>query len=185
MIDKRYVESFFKETTENFLFLEKQYNYKKLEEYIKSPNDIRDATALSRYVGSRVGIRISWYFANSSISISFIGLEKPEVFPESVSFYPLVRSNVPKAINLYTLAEMVGTLDDPDFLLQDIEKSRQRNKRTKIIETNMRGVMAGLAQATQTYATAILKGDTSIFSKVMNYELAKQKRLYPDLFIPD
>ncbi len=51
------------------------------------------------------------------------------------------------------------------------------------IETQRQEIVAGLARATQTYATDILQGDTSIFSEVMDYHLEKEKRLYPSMYI--
>lgn len=179
-----WVETFFAETRESFLFLEHQYSYKRLEGHIDHPDDERDALALSEYVGSQVGVRISWGFANVSMDVAFIQLFQSEIFPEESSFFPLTRPNVSNAISLYSLAERLGTSHDPDFVLKDIDKPRQRYKRAQLIRSNMHEIVAGLARATQTYATPILKGDTSIFPEVMDYYLAKQKRLYPNLFIP-
>jgi phosphoribosylaminoimidazole (AIR) synthetase len=79
---------------------------------------------------------------------------------------------------------MFGKRNDPLFLLKYVKNTRQRNKQATFIETHPHEIIVGLAQATQIYALAILKGDTSIFPTVMEYELAKQKRLHPDLFIP-
>lgn len=175
---------FFTETREAFQFLEHQYDYQQLEGFVRGASDGRDATVVNRYVGSRIGIEISWYFAGSNIGVAFVELQQPNVFQEDRSFYPLARPNVPKAISLYSLAEMLNKHDDPDFLLKNTQNTRQRNRRAKFIDTNLHAILVGLAHATQTYATDILKGDTTIFSKVMDYELAKQKRLDPNLFIP-
>ena len=82
---------------------------------------------------------------------------------------------------------MVGssTSQNPDFLLKDLERSLPWKEteqlwkdNLKTIQENMREVLNGLAHATQTYASGILEGDTSVFSTVTDYYVAKQKRLY-------
>lgn len=169
-----WAEEFFAETTEAFSFLEQQYSYQRQEGFIEAPEDGRDATALIRYLSSHVGVQISWYFAGSTINVSFIELLQPGVFPNFWAFF----GNYPhaaKAVSLYTLAGMLGHLDDPDFLLQDLGNTRKRNKHAKLIETRMPDILAGLARATQTYASDILKGDTSIFPQVMAYYTAQKK----------
>ena len=54
----------------------------------------------------------------------------------------------------------------------------------RTIESQMPEVLAGLARATQTDATAILQGDTSIFPEGMKFFLAKHKRLHPSMNLP-
>jgi hypothetical protein len=182
MIEKS--KMFSGEVQEVFQFLELDYGYHYLEELVRDAKDWRETTTVSRYVGANVGIEISWYFAGSSIGVAFVELQQPYIFQEDRSFYPLTRPNVPKAISLYTLAEMLGKRNEADFLLKDTQNTRQRNKREKIIEKSLHEVIVGLARATKICAIDILKGDTSIFSAVMEYELAEQKRRNPNLFIP-
>lgn len=139
----------------------------------------RDVNAKVQYLGPRVGITISWYVADAGIIVSFAEVLESGVFPAkqaSFGHYP----DRAKAINLEVLAEMLDHGDDPDFLLGKLSGSRRRNKRAKLIETNMHDILAGLARATQTYAIDILKGDTSIFPEVMNYYTEKQIKLYGD-----
>lgn len=169
------VVDFFATATEAFHFLEQQYGYQRQDGFVEEE---RDATARLRYLGSRVGVEISWYFANSAIGVSFIELLQPGMLPDfwaAFGNYP----GAAKAISLYTLVEMQGHLEDPDFLLQ-YNGSRKRNKRAKLIEMRMPDILAGLARATQTYAADILEGDISIFPQVMAYYAAQLKGRYPN-----
>ena len=176
-MNEQQIESFFVEVGEIFQFLELDYNYQRLDEYIKHPNDWRDIVAQSRYVSTSVGVEVWWYLADAAIGVAFVELQQPGVFPASVSFYPQLNSLVPKAINLSTLAEMQGVLNDPDFLLSDVDNTRKYKKRVKLIENNRRDIVVGLARAVQRYAHAILKGDITMFPEVMNYYQAKHKQL--------
>jgi hypothetical protein len=177
-------ELFFSEATEAFQFLEHQYGYQRQEGQIKSPDDIRDTAALLSYVGTRVGVQISWYFADAFIGVAFVELQQPGVFPQNYSFYPVKQENLMKAIDLYTLSEIYGVQQNQDFLLQDTDNPRKYKKHAKLIQTNRKGIIAGLARATQIYAAAILQGDTFLFPDVMHYYIAKHKQLHPDAYIP-
>ena len=76
------------------------------------------------------------------------------------------------------LADYLDQRDDTYFILgKDIEGFRYIKKREKIIRENMPGVLQGLACATKNIAEDILKGDSSIFTEVMNYyeELLKKQ----------
>ncbi len=179
------IETFFAETTKAFHFLEAQYGYQQLEREIKHPEEPRDISAQVKYVSARIGVGIGWGVANGFIGVSFVELLQPHVFPSSTSSFPFRdRPNTAKAIGLYNLADMLNHIDDPDFLLKGIDDFRTHNRRMKTIETSMPEVLAGLAHATQTYAISILQGDTSIFSQVMKFTLAKQKKLYPGMLLP-
>jgi hypothetical protein len=93
---------------------------------------------------------------------------------QSVDRFPLSAWSVYRFISIYDLAEVLGVQNEPDFLLKDVENFRKHKKHVKLIGTNRRDIIAGLARATQTYASDILKGDTSIFPKVIDYYQAKQ-----------
>ncbi len=79
----------------------------------------------------------------------------------------------------YQQTEMLGHNDDPNLLLKETS-FRRRNKRLKLIEMRMHDIVAGLARATQIYAIAIVKGDTDIFPKVMEYYVEQQRKMYGD-----
>jgi hypothetical protein len=179
-VDNSLIELFFAETTKAFHFLESEYGYRYLGQKIIYPDEGRDTRAIVNYAGSRVGVQIGWGFADGIIGIYFIELLEPYTFPTSISYYPFEdRPDTAKGIRLYTLAEMLDYSDDPNFLLKNVENFRTSNRRMKTIETRMPEVIAGLALASQTYATPILQGDTSIFPRVMNAYVTKLQTLYP------
>lgn len=160
---------FWAETAEAFQFLEHQYDYQRLEGSTTS----NPWTVISRYVGSHIGIQVVWNSHASTINVAFIELVQPGVFPPVSSFFPLTQDiDAAKAVYLSDLADMFGpgTNQDPDFLLQGNKHywSPLHKKRLETIDKNMRGVLAGLARATETYASAILHGDTSMFPGVMH-----------------
>jgi hypothetical protein len=177
-------EAFFAEVKDAFQFLEHQYGYKRLEERVEHPNSWRDAAAKCAYAGFRVGVKVWWYFTDAELGVSFVEFQQPGTFPELSSLFRLTNPRVARAINLEDLAEVRGGRGDPDFLLRAKGKRRSLKRLQEQIETQRQEIVAGLARATRTYATDILQGDTSIFSEVMDYRLAKEKRLYPHLYIP-
>lgn len=184
-MDPEHIEAFFTETTNAFHFLEAEYGYQLLERVTQDLKYFQDATALVHYVSTRVGIEVVWGFADSFIGVSFIELLQPGIFPASCSPFPFRdRPETAKSISLYTLAEMLGRIDDPNFLLKKVYSSRTSNRRAKIIESRMPEVLAGLAHATQTYARPILQGDTSIFPKAMQFYVEEQKKYYPYMRLP-
>jgi len=73
------------------------------------------------------------------------------------------------AARLYTLAEMRGHADDAAFLLGDTDRvdGRSINARVKVVQANLRGVLDGLAVATERYAADILRGDTAPLAEAM------------------
>ena len=173
-MNEQQVEVFYVEVMDVFRYLEQQYNYQRMKGFIQDSEEGRDATAMLRYLGSRVGIEISWYFANATIDVAFIEVLQPGTFPMNRAFFGDYPDRA-KGISLSTLTEMLGHSDDPNFLLKDTS-FRHRNKRFKLIEMRMHDIIAGLARATQIYAIDIVKGDTSIFLKVMEYYTQKQKK---------
>jgi hypothetical protein len=180
-------KSFFAETTEAFHFLEQQYEYQRLEGFIQYPGIPRERAAISRYVGSRVGVEIGWDMDNATLSVAFLEQLQAGLFPESRSFSPTaLRPGVARAISLANLVDLLGpgTRQDPDFLLKDYldcqsirELDRAVRENHQMIRENTRGILAGLAHATQAYASAILHGDTTMFSDVMNYGWAKREKM--------
>lgn len=183
-MDEHQIALFFEKTQEAFRFLEQEYGYRHLDSLIKNPEYVRDTSAAQRYLGTRIGIEIWWYFADAGIGVTFVEMTQPDVFPLAASLFPTTRE-VAQAINLTSLVEMHGTLDSPDFLLKDLDDYRKHKYRLKLIETRMPEIIEGLARATRTYAVPILEGDTSMFPAVMNAYLAQTKKRHPNAFIPD
>lgn len=185
------LKPFFVETKNAFHVLEAVYGYQQPEEKKEHAEDLRDLEAQVRYAGSQVGVAIVWTIAAASVDVVFVELQQARVFPSAVSFFP--RRDLParaKAINLYSLADLLGHRDDPDFLLTEIDyqstktmiTTSQRN--SELIKTQMPEVLAGLARAMQTYAVPLLQGDTRVISQVMKFHLAKYQRLFPQRPLP-
>lgn len=192
-------QPFFVETRRAFQFLEHSHGYQHVGEEVNTSHP-RDWAGKSRYVRSRVGVEIGWEYAESGIWVSFVALHQPGTFQRGI-YVPHASPDRPRAITLDSLACMLGHGDDPDFLLptdpdppaRDLSPSaRQRalnswqsavlstiKRRQQLIETDLPGVLAGLARATKTYASAILEGDTSVFPAVLDYALAELRRRYP------
>jgi len=173
-------DRFYIETRETFAFLEEQFEYLHQQPSIENANDPRDEKVVVPYLSNNSGVEIEWYFASSTISVVFIELQQPYTFPmKRVAIGK--RAGAARVISLNTLAEMLGFRSNAFFLLGDIDNvmPSKCNRRAKLIQANMQGVLDGLAQATQLYATPILNGDTSLFPEVMQYYTQKMKLLYP------
>ncbi len=180
-------KGFFAEVKDAFQFLEQVYNYQRLRELLTAPHEWRDTIAKLRYVGQEVGVQIEWYWANATIRVTFLELLKERVFPRRYSFFQTHRSekhNMSPAIDLKDLVEVLGQKAQGDFLLYYGRNERAHDKCLKIIEEKRQEVIAGLARATQTYATPILQGDTTLFPEVVKYARAKQKKDFPDWNLP-
>jgi hypothetical protein len=198
-------QPFFVETRIAFAFLEHAYGYQRLSEEVNTSHPF-DWAGTSRYTRARVGVEIHWAYVESSINVHFVALLQPGSFQDG-SFYPHIRPDLPRKIALDSLAGMLGHGDDPDFVLSEypslpippvdpalsrradaralkqwmIATDSADQRRRHLIETDLAGILAGLARATQTYATAILEGETSIFPAVMDYFEAETRRHGYDL----
>lgn len=86
-----------------------------------------------------------------------------------------------RAINLYSLAMYLNKWDDKSFLLKDVDNVAMPKikKREKVIKENMSGIIDGLSIAVSKLATSIIRGDTSIFKDVMDYQSEFIKKQYP------
>ncbi len=183
---------FFVETRSAFHFLEHPYGCQHVGEKINFDQPF-DVAGMVRYAGTHVGVEIQWGYVESGIVVSFVELQQPGIFQPGRLFH--VRPDQPRAIMLRSLAGMLGHLDDPDFLLPDVPDNLNLvtldgrrawsdivKRRRDQIETDLPGVLAGLARATQTYATTILEGDTTVFAAVVEYHEAGMRRRYPHSF---
>ncbi len=167
--------TFYTLTQEAFHFLEEQYGYRLESTSLVGTDDFRDTVAKVVFVGEHVAVRVDWYLADAGIGVGFIELRDPGVLPAYWNFLG-TDPNAPPAVTLFTLAEMQGHAQNPDFLLGDLAGTRKPKlpARERLVETNLAGILAGLAHATQRYAADILAGDTSCFPDAMR--LYAQKR---------
>jgi hypothetical protein len=109
-----------------------------------------------------------WLYHTAAVDVQFLELRSLGVYNDA--------TDVAGSIFLHTLAEVLGHADDPAFLLGDTDQvgGWTINRRVKIVQANMRGVLEGLAAATKRYADAVLKGDTLILPEAQQYH--RQKR---------
>lgn len=135
-MDDHQIAVFFEKTQETFRFLEQEYGYHHLDNFVHDRDYWRDTSAVTRYLGSRVGVKIWWYFADAGIGVTFVEIVQPGVFPALASLYPTTRQRA-KAINLTSLVEMQGALDNPDFLLKEPDNYLKHTQHMKLIETRM------------------------------------------------
>jgi hypothetical protein len=161
-----------------FAFLETAYGYRLQERCIDTNEDARDTQARVTYASERVAVSLAWFLADAAISVSFIQLAQPYTMPSRAVFFGETHGAA-RAFTLYTLAEMLGHADDPDFVLGDADRvdGRSVNKRSKLLQTNLPGIIQGLAQASERYARDILRGETSVFPAVMRYNAQKMQSL--------
>lgn len=170
------VPQFFADTTEVFGFLETTYGYRLHAERVEDIDWVPDTYAEVVYLNrgrqpAKVAVKVSWQFHTAAIDIVFFELQRPGILNDA--------QDIPGSIFLHALAEVLGHQDDPTFLLGDTDRVHGRviNERAKILQTNLRGVLEGLATATERYAADILRGDTSIFPEVLRYYAQKRQSL--------
>ncbi len=173
----RNASTFYALVQEAFHFLEEQYGYRLASTTLDGTKDFRDTVAKVIYVGERVAVRVDWYRADAGIAVGFVALRDPGVLPVRWNFLG-TDPNAPPAVTLFTLAEMQGHTQDPDFLLGDPAGTGKPKlaARHRLVETNLAGILAGLARATQRYAADILAGDTSCLPDAMRLYAQKTMR---------
>ncbi|HEX9036179.1 MAG TPA: hypothetical protein VF808_04230 [Ktedonobacterales bacterium] len=163
---------FFREVRESFAFLKSAYKYYgPASEKIEGPTDYRDTTAIAAYTHYRMRVKVGWYISSGNAYVRF---ETPQIrngLPTAQEVEAR-RAAYPYFMDLYGLARLLGKAEDPDFLLGDVwnhYESKSR-KRRELLENDLRGVLDGLARATERYASHVLAGDSSQFAAVYAYQ---------------
>ncbi len=162
------VPQFDADARETFAFLELTYGYHFHGSRLDSADDVRDANARVLYLGPAVEVEIYWYFSTAGLGVAFAQTPAPWTSLQRRVFFGDLKDAMPAA-RLYTLAEMRGHADDAAFLLGDTDQvdGRSINTRVKVVQANLRGVLDGLAVATERYAADILRGDTAPLAEAM------------------
>lgn len=175
---ERLIQDFIIEVHNRFVFLEKEYGYKKYDNKIESRNYFPDSQITVKYIGKAIGIEVYWYFAGANIGVTFVELNKGK-FPTQKVFVGEAY-NASRAIDLYTLARYLEKWDDSIFLLKDNEDVQMPKikKREKEIRENMPEIIEGLSNGVIKIANNIISGDTSIFADVMKYKTALINKEY-------
>lgn len=170
LIEKAYtnqgIAAFLQETPQKISFLETQYGYQRLGEKLEDQDPL-DKEVISLYAGPQIGVKLIWAYTWGRISVLFVELSQPGTFPRRYSLVENTnRPDMARAISLETLVEMLGHGDDPHFLLT---YNKKNPKSWKIPFEHIDDVLDGLVYCIQTYASDILRGDTNLFDKVMQY----------------
>ena len=173
------VSTFFAEVERAFAFLTGTFHFALAETtstlHEARPTDtldtILDAQAVVVYLSDHIEVDIVWGFHLATIHIAFIEVQTPGERPARWHLWDKEYPNSARGIRLDSLAAVRGHEDDPDFLLGNLDRvdGRSINRRFKLLQTNLTGVVDGLARATERYASDILRGDTSVFPEVMAY----------------
>lgn len=176
LIEKAYtnqgIATFLTEAQKKFSFLETQYGYQRLGE-VHEDQDPRDKDVVSFYVSSQIGVKLMWSYTSGSVLVLFVELLKPGKFPPRYSVVENKNhSDVARAISLEILAEVLGYGDDPHFVLK---RNKNNPEHWRIPFEQMTDVLDGLAFCVQKYADNVLKGDTNLFEKVIQYYSQKMK----------
>jgi hypothetical protein len=168
------VPEFTEQVLQSFAFLETAYGYRLYEHRMNDPEDARDAQASVTYVSERVAVSLTWSLSSVAIGVSFIQLDQPYTMPARVVFVG-ESHGAARAIELYTLADMLGHADDPDFVLGDGDRvdGRSVSRRFKLVQTDFADVVQRLARATERYARDILQGKTGRFPETMRHYTQK------------
>jgi len=163
------VQEFIDEVTLKFAFLE-EYGYHKIAGRVENADYFPDSEVVVKYVGKSIGVEIYWYFAGANIGVVFVELKNGEL-PTKKVFWSEI-NDASRAINLYSLAGLLNKLDDKSFLLKEVDNVyvSKIKKREELIRENMTGVIDGLSAAVRKFASSIIKGDTSVFKEVMDYQ---------------
>jgi hypothetical protein len=153
-----------------FTFLTRKYSfYGPTDEKIDGVSDGRDTIPMISYHARRMDVVIGWFITSQYIYVQF---RLPPINNLVTEPEREARRTAPTTyMDLYALARYLGKADDPDFMLGDVWNLYESasKKRQAIIDSNRRGVVEGLARATERYASHVLTGDYSQFSDVAAY----------------
>jgi hypothetical protein len=169
--------TFFALAQTSFHFLEEQYGYRLESTTVAELQYAVDACASVSYLGEHVAVGVTWMYAEGYVSVGFVELRTLWVRPAQAN---TLRADLdmPLAIYLDTLATRAGQAKDPDFLLHGRGSLGRRSMEAcrRLVDTNMAGVIEGLARATQRYAADILAGDISRFPEVVRFHAQEMSR---------
>lgn len=157
---------FEKEVRTQFSFLESEYGYSVEGLLLLDIEHPKDARAVMRYLG-RVGIEVQ--MALGSIAVGLYELDNGRM-PEKISFYG--DKGYARAINLDSLVRTVtrGAVRSPlpelPYDISNAEMCRRVEKRSELVRTKKKEILAAYADRLKCYGSEILKGDAAIFPDV-------------------
>jgi hypothetical protein len=170
---------FFRTVKRSFAYLVDDLDYRLTATVIENLDEVRDTKAAVRYLGWKVAVEVYWYPTSGSyIGVALIEVKQKDIYPNKGRFFGHSRGDS-RAINLISLLEMRGNADL--LMLRPIRSVTPVavRKRQALIENNMEGIIANLADLLRGQAHDILKGDISMFSKVQKHEEELLLKEYP------
>jgi len=166
------IKEFSDKTKDIFNFLENEYKYKSSKIERRGFGYTRSKEVFIRYFSKMVAVEVIWAIDESLLSVGLYELQNGEI-PDSISVYG--EEGCGRVIILDSLVRMLTdgkvTSPIPDYAgnISLAEMYRRAEKATEMIKTNMSGLLEIFAERLKTYASEIIKGDTSIFPKVQEY----------------
>ncbi len=134
------------------------------------------------YLNDVLCVRITWYLTEATMGVGLIELENGKI-PAKFSYWE--KEGFSRAIGLSTLVkfltngEVKHPLPDAGPTAGARKMTKAMEERKKLIEQDMRGILATFSGWLRTYASDILARDTSIFGPVQRYEKEQIAKYYP------
>ncbi len=167
---------------EEFSFLANEYGFKRKELEKLAFEEPRDRHVRIDYLNDVLCVRIEWYLTEAKMGVGLIELENGNI-PVKFSYWE--KEGFSRAIGLSTLVKFLTNekvkhpLPDAGPTAGARKMTKAMEERKKLIEQDMRGVLATYSSWLRTYARDILARDTSIFGPVQRYEKEQLAKYYP------
>ena len=164
------VPTFYAQVERAFAFLPATYDCRLHAQHLDAIEDFRETEAMVVYLGDKIEVDIVWGWSSAFVGVRFVELQIPRVSPRDHAPFGEPKAR-PRVIHLRDLAAVRGHANDPDFLLGDSDQvgGRITTKRFRLLQSDLAGVLDGLARATERHASDILRGDLSVYPEVKAY----------------
>ena len=165
----RNIWDFYSAVPRSFAFLETDYGYQRRATELRGFDDFRDAHVATPYYGPKVALEITLWLSESDIALGLFELAEGRM-PDRVSVWG--HDGYARAILVQEYIAMASGGTIPPILPKAsprkprIGEIRAAELRSRLLRTNMSGVVAQEAELVKTWCPAILKGDTSMFPAV-------------------
>jgi len=170
--DEKRIRQFSNKTIKSFHFLESEYGYKREKLEMVDFEYPIERSVLIRYFSKDVAVEVIWYIGKHEIAVGLYELQDGKI-PEKVSVYG--DEGYGRAINFDSLVRMLtdGKITSPlperTLDISFAERCRRVEKAREMIRSNMAEIIETIAERLKMYASDILKGDTSTFSRVQEH----------------
>lgn len=170
------IENFASIVREEFSFLVDGYGFAKNELEKLDFEYPKDKHVRIDYISDFLCVRITWYLIDATIGVGLIELVNGRI-PDRYSYWE--KEGFSRAIGLSTLVEFLtdgevkGPLPDVGAKISAGAITKAWRERGRLIDQDMKGILATYSNWLRTYASDILAGDNSVFERVQKY--AKEK----------